>query len=283
MSIRQKFQFLKHRVCINSRHYYSPLPSRKEISEHGDLFDYNIDKVAGINLRFAEQKKLLEKCQQYYDEMIIKENTRGGRYSFENNFYSYADGIFYYFILRLTSPRKVVEIGSGFSSALLLDINDNYFGGKIQCIFIEPYAKRLKSLLKKTDEVNIYEKRLQDVELSVFEKLEKGDILFIDSTHVVKTNSDVNYIFSKILPCLNEGVYIHFHDIFYPFEYPQEHLESGWAWNEDYMLRSFLQYNDSFEIVLWNHYFITKAYDWIAEHMPLCLKNTGGSIWIRRK
>lgn len=165
---------------------------------------------------------------------------------------------------------------------MLLDVNDIYFDSKINCVFIEPYATRLKSLLRQTDKVCIYEKKLQEVKLEVFEELEEGDILFIDSTHVVKTGSDVNYIFSRILPCLKKGVYIHFHDVFYPFEYPQKHLLMGWAWNEDYMLRSFLQYNNSFEIVLWNHYLITKDNVWFANHMPLCLKNAGGSIWLKK-
>ena len=84
-----------------------------------------------------------------------------------------------------------------------------------------------------------------------FRKLEPNDILFIDSSHVVKTGSDVQHIFFKILPEIKSGVYIHFHDVFYPFEYPKHWIfDNHWSWNEYYFLMAFLMYNTSFKIVL---------------------------------
>ena len=82
--------------------------------------------------------------------------------------------------------------------------------------------------------------KLQDVDLKEFDKLKSGDVLFIDSTHVSKIGSDVNYLFFEILPRLHRGVYIHIHDIFYPFEYPKDWIDEGRAWNENYILRAFL-------------------------------------------
>lgn len=283
MNIIQNLKLLKNRICIYPGHYYSPIPSVREVLKHDELFDYTVPTVPGIDLRYQQQMDLIEKSQKYYKEAFIdKKELEKHRYYFENNFYSYADGIFYYFMLRNLCPRKVIEIGSGFSTALLLDVNENIFHSCIDCTFIEPYTKRLKSLLLENDEAHIIEKNLQEVECTLFESLQAGDILFIDSTHVVKTGSDVNHIFTKILPCLPEGVYIHFHDVFYPFEYPKEWVIKGKAWNEDYMLRSFLQYNNAFEIVLWNDYLIKKNRNYFSEHMPLCLKNSGGSIWLKK-
>jgi len=89
----------------------------------------------------------------------------------------------------------------------------------VHCL-IEPYPERLESLLKNNDSVTIHKNRLQEIPIEIFEGLNKNDILFIDSTHVSKFNSDVNYVFHKILPVLASGVHIHFHDVFYPFEYP---------------------------------------------------------------
>jgi len=106
--------------------------------------------------------------------------------------------------------------------------------------------------------------------------------LFIDSTHVAKFNSDVNYVFHKILPALASGVYIHFHDVFYPFEYPREWLLKGWAWNEQYMLRAFLEYNNDFKIVLFNTYLENKYEQDLKNRFPLLYKNTGGSIWVKK-
>jgi len=124
--------------------------------------------------------------------------------------------------------------------------------------------------------------RLQDVDASEFEALRANDILFIDSTHVSKINSDVNRIFFEILPRLSPGVHIHFHDISYPFEYPKEWVYEGRAWNEAYMLRTFLQYNTAFRIVLMNTFMERYHESFFQERMPLCLKNIGGSIWIRK-
>jgi hypothetical protein len=94
--------------------------------------------------------------------------------------------------------------------------------------------------------------------------------------------SDVNFLFFNVLPILQDGVLIHFHDIFYPFEYPQDWIFEGRAWNEAYLLRAFLQYNSSFHIVFMNTFMEYFHEPIFQQEMPLCLKNTGGSIWIRK-
>ena len=110
-----------------------------------------------------------------------------------------------------------------------------------------------------------------------------NDILFIDSTHVSKLGSDVNRIFFEILPTLQPGVLIHFHDIFWPFEYPSDWVKKGFAWNEAYILRAFLEFNDSFEIIFFASFLHTHHHAWFQENMPLWLKNSGGNIWLRRR
>src|SRR5690606_4967570 len=106
---------------------------------------------------------------------------------------------------------------------LMLDCNDLEFSGKITFTFVEPFADRLKSLLREADQDHrIHESRCQDVPLEVFSALQDGDILFIDSSHVSKVGSDVNDQLFRILPALAPGVFVHFHDIFWPFEYPPE-------------------------------------------------------------
>jgi hypothetical protein len=187
-------------------------------------------------------------------------------------------------MIRHLQPKKIIEVGSGYSSCLILDTNKLYFNNEIQCTFIEPYPQLLLSLINVKEKVNfeIIQKNLQDIELGKFMELSAGDILFIDSTHVSKVNSDVNYIFSKILPSLKGCVFIHFHDIYYPFEYPKEWFYEGRAWNEAYVLRAFLQYNNAFKIIFFNslmgHFYKNKFDD----EMPLCVKNFGGSIWLKK-
>jgi len=123
---------------------------------------------------------------------------------------------------------------------------------------------------------------VQSVPLDTFKKLQAGDILFVDSTHVSKTGSDVNHILFEILPVLNPGVIIHFHDIFYPFEYPKEWVLRGYNWNEDYILRAFLMYNNAYEIKLFPDYLHRHHKEVFAE-LPLTYKNTGGSFWLEKK
>lgn len=102
--------------------------------------------------------------------------------------------------------------------------------------------------------------------------MESGDILFVDSSHVSKYASDVNHIFFSFLPQLNAGVLIHFHDVFKNFEYPEDWLREGIYWNEQYLLRAFLQYNDSFEVVLFSDYMEHNYESWYRKHMSLCLE-----------
>jgi hypothetical protein len=166
-----------------------------------------------------------------------------------------------------------------------LDTNELFFGGTIKISFIEPHPELLLSLINEPDKnkQRIISSRLQDVDLSEFASLEANDILFIDSTHVSKINSDVNRIFFDILPNLSSGVHVHFHDIFFPFEYPKDWVYEGRALNESYLLRAFLQYNNAFRIILMNTFMMRFHVPFFKEKMPLCLKDPGGSIWIRRE
>ena len=115
----------------------------------------------------------------------------------------------------------------------------------------------------------------------LFDELAENDILFIDSTHVSKTGSDVNYILFEILPRLKPGVFIHFHDVFYPFEYPREWVFGGFNWNENYLLHAFLMYNETFEIKIFADYLHVHHKE-IFKEMPLCYKNTGGNLWLQK-
>ncbi|MBX9578560.1 MAG: class I SAM-dependent methyltransferase [Chthoniobacterales bacterium] len=265
-------------------HFYSPIPCLAEIKQDElKIFGKPPRDFPGINLYEEEQLELLNELAQFYKHMPFKATKAEGlRYYFKNPNYSYSDAILLHCMIRNLKPKKIIEIGSGYSSCMTLDTNELYFDGRIKTIFIEPHPNLLLTLINKEDKNKemIISKKLQDVDVGIFKTLEKNDILFIDSTHVSKVNSDVNHLFSRILPCLNKGVYIHFHDIFYPFEYPQDWIMRGIAWNEIYVLRSFLQYNSKFKVRLMNtfmHYFHPQFF---LEKMPLCLMDQGGSIWL---
>jgi hypothetical protein len=272
-------------------HYSSPIASIYEIKlKEEKIFNVFPETIPGINLNEEEQLHLLNKFKEYYDTQPFEAHKQEGlRYFFENPWFSYSDGIFLHCMLRHTKPRKIIEAGSGFSSAVMLDTNELFFDNAISCTFIDPYPERILSLIRESDndKHEIIPKRIQDVEFSKFSDLSTGDILFIDSSHVSKIDSDLNYILFEILPSLNKGVYIHFHDIIYPFEYPKEWIYSGEALNEAYVLRAFLQYNTAFKIVLINTFLQHFYKDKFVNDMPLCMikaagQGVGGSIWIQK-
>ena len=166
-----------------------------------------------------------------------------------------------------------------------MDTRERHLACQTEMTFIEPYPELLYSLLnlEDTEAVNIIPKKLQDIPLDLFSTLQSGDFLFIDSTHVSKTGSDVNYVFFELLPAISSGIHIHIHDIFYPFEYPREWVIGGRSWNELYVLRAFLQFNERFSITFMNTFLEHFHEGRFERNMPMCLKNRGGSIWLQKR
>jgi predicted O-methyltransferase YrrM len=269
---------------VPTGHYASAVPSIEEREAFLSSAPSDDSNILGIDLNSQKQLELLKQFKQYHDECPFPEHkTELFRYHFWNPSFSHADALTLYSMLRHFAPKRVIEIGSGYSSCVLLDTNDHFFQGKIRLTFIEPYPRLLKSLLKPTDRRHtIIPTRLQEVDPQIFGALEANDILFVDSSHVSKLDSDVNLIIFELLPQLKKGVLIHFHDIFRRFEYPKDWIREGRAWNEAYLLRAFLEYNESFEILYFSEFLINNHRPWFEENMPHYLVNTGGNIWLRK-
>jgi hypothetical protein len=267
-------------------HYYSPIPSIEEVKQKENvLWGPSPKTLKAIDLNEEEQLRVFDEFSGYYGSLPFPERANHKtRYYYENPSYSYSDAISLFSMIRKTKPKRIIEAGSGYSSCVMMDTNELFFDNQIKIDFIEPYPELLKSLMKENDKqrYQVIPSKLQDVKLEQFLSLEENDILFIDSTHVSKIGSDVNYLLFQILPSLNKGVFIHFHDIFYPFEYPKDWIYQGYAWNEDYILRAFLEYNNDFKIVFWNNYLIQFYMDRYEKYMPLCLNNGGASIWLNK-
>lgn len=258
-------------------HFYSPIVSIDEARrDEQRIFGSTPRNVPGIEMNERGQLDTLEAFERMYASIgFPEEKTESHRYHYKNPAYSYSDAIMLHCMMRHLRPKRLIEVGSGYSSCAMLDTDEMHLGRSISFTFIEPYPALLKSLMKPQDtsSIRIIESRLQDVPLEIFLELTAGDILFVDSTHVSKTGSDVNYLLFEIFPRLASGVNIHVHDVFYPFEYPKDWVLGGRSWNEIYALRAFLQYNSSFTIELMNTFLETFHRDRIAERMPLCLKS----------
>lgn len=281
---KSKLNYYQSNLFVPIGHYYSPLINLEEIiANEQEIFSKN-KSLKGIKLNANDQFELLVKLKQYYELLPFTEKqTVENRYFYSNDAYCYIDVIILCSFILHFKPKKIIEVGSGFSSAAMLDINEKFFNDSIDITFIEPYPNTLENLVKTKDKFILIDKKIQNVDLRIFESLEENDILFIDSTHIIKTDSDVLFEIFEILPLLKPGVKIHFHDIFYPFEYPKEWvLDQKRNWNEIYFLHAFLMYNTDYKIIAFNSFLCENYHGWFMENMPLCLKNTGGSIWLEK-
>lgn len=267
-------------------HFHSPIPDLDYIQKHrNELFSGGNTTVPGIQLHAEEQLKLISKLAAHYSQMPFSEEKREGlRYYFDNSCFGHGSAIILYAIMRYFRPNRIVEIGSGYSSAVMLDVNDRFFAGGISCSFIEPHPSRLFSLLTDADQQKheVIVDVVQNVPNEIFTDLKENDILFIDSSHVAKIGSDVVHLLTDILPILQTGVIIHIHDIYWPFEYPEDWILSGIAWNESYLVKAFLQFNSSFDILLFNSYLAAHHREAMQEHMPLFMPDAGSSLWIKK-
>ncbi len=233
----------------------------------------------GLDLRAAAQLELAAELGPRWSEFA----RSWRRYHPDNRMYGPSDGAVYYSILRTVQPRRVIEVGSGFSSAAALDLRDE-LELDLDLTFVEPYPERLLGLLEEADRTNttLYRSAVQDVPLAIYDELEAGDILFIDSTHVSKAGSDVNWLFFHVLPRLRPGVVVHLHDIFYPFEYPDAWLSERRSWDESYLLRAFLSFNTSFEITFFSSWIWQEHPEIVERYLPDAVGDRPGSIWLRR-
>ncbi len=240
-------------------------------------------EIPGLNLNIEGQTETIKAIAPYcvQSQFGRSENVR---FHTPNDNFSAGEAVIYFGILNWLKPSILIEVGSGYTTTVALDALD--FAQKADTILccIEPFPELLKTLLRPGDEqrLRIMHQELQDVNRGVFQQLRAGDVLFVDSTHVSKIGSDVHTLIFEILPLLASGVYVHIHDIYYPFEYPREWLLQGRAWNEAYVVRAFLQYNSAFEIVFFNSY-LAQLQPALCASIPQFPQTPGSGLWLRKR
>lgn len=266
-------------------HFYSPLVDTAAVAH---LFSPGASRAAPSAIaidadgHLATWERLLPYLQS---QPFSDEKVPHLRYFFDNPAFAHADGAILHAMIRASRPCRLVEAGSGYSSACALDTIDHFLDGEVEVTFIEPYPQLLQDLVgaERLARCTVLAHGVQSTDASVFTSLEAGDILFIDSTHVMKTGSDVCHELFEILPSLKPGVLVHLHDMFWPFEYPAGWvLQDNRSWNELYGLRAFLMYNSAFRIEFFNDYFFQNFRAQIEAGFPTMLKNSGGSLWLRK-
>lgn len=266
-------------------HYYEPLfnPTRlrKPLSEARAL--------PGINWNAEGQLALL--AQFAYNEELLRfprHKTEARQFYYSNDNFGAGDAECLYNMVRRHKPKRIVEIGSGFSTLLayaaILENKKEQADYSCEHICIEPYEM---GWLEGLDGVKIVRQIVEEVDLELYRSLEENDILFIDSSHVIRPQGDVLCEYLEILPILNSGVLVHIHDIFSPRDYPREWvIDQVKFWNEQYLLEAFLSCNQSFEVVCAVNFLKYNYPGKLAEKCPVFAKNPDsyepGSFWIRK-
>ena len=265
--------------------FHSPYPSAKDVARATNAWESPPAQLPGIALDPQRQLDLLGELAQFGngDQFPTKPDPEW-RFHHRNLSFSGGDAEVLQAMIRYLQPQRIVAIGSGFGAAAVLDTVDRRLSHEVQCTLVDPNARELQKPLRPSDaeRITLMPAHLQEVDETLFDELGPNDILFIDSSHVSKVGSDVNGLLFNVLPRLAPGVYVHFHDVFYPFEYPPAWiLYHRRAWTETYLLRAFLQFNDAFEIVLFSDYLATFHQEAAQRSFPSMLTSRPGSLWLR--
>lgn len=276
---------------LTRNYYYSPIPDTRDLTKRVEKIWREKEEIPGLKINSTTQLNFLEQiCQTFkaeYDRLPKRPTGRIDQFYLKNGSFEEVDAEVYYAIIRHFKPAKIVEIGAGMSTllaALALAKNEQESGQKSSLTAFEPYPREF---LTNNSRIRLEKKRVETVPLEEFTRLGPNDILFIDSSHVVRIGNDVIREILEILPRLPSGVLIHFHDIFLPDEYPKKWvLSEKRFFAEQYLLRAFLSFNDQFEII-WAGNFTRLKYPeklkrYFASFNPAEKKEIG-SFWLRRK
>jgi hypothetical protein len=274
---------------ITPVHFYEPIPDTTTLKD--DLWKKQSELV-GININEKEQIKLLSlfssRYKEEYDSLPRNKTTNQYQYYINNQEFGSVDGEILYCMNRHFKPKRIVEIGSGYSTLLSAQgvLKNREEDSSYECDFvaIEPHPSEvLKNGFPGLSKLFI--KEVQDIPLLEFEKLRENDVLFIDSSHVLKIGGDVQYEYLEILPRLQKGVLIHVHDIFLPAEYRKEFVLTYYHfWNEQYLLQAFLTCNDCFEVTWAGSYMHLKHPQTLEAAFSSYKRNESwpGSFWMRK-
>lgn len=266
-------------------HYYDPLFNFKENRN----YIVKPRNLPGIDFNFEEQL-LLIKNFYYSDELLQiplnKPENNLIRYYYNNSAFGSGDAEFLYSIIRYIKPRKIIEIGSGFSTILMLkaiqkntEKDPNYL---CEITAIEPFENRWLSEL----DIKLVRAKVETIKPSFFDCLDENDILFIDSSHMIKREGDILFEYLEIFSSLNSGVLIHVHDIFTPYDYPLKWIKEGSRfWNEQYLLEAILSHSNRFQIIGSLNYLSKKFPEEFNTMAPVFKKQqyrNPGSFWMRK-
>lgn len=264
--------------------YCEPLFNPKHLKK-----DLRKDReLPGIDLNVQEQLRLLEKFS--YNEELMSfpvEKQREGQFYYLNDVFTSGDAEYLYNMIRFFKPKKIIEVGSGHSTLMAINAlsknkeEDGHYSCRHVCI--EPYpVKWLHG-----QDIELIKEKVEDVDKKLFDDLEAHDILFIDSSHMIRPQGDVLFEYLEVLPLLKPHVLVHIHDIFTPKDYLDAWvIDDIRFWNEQYLLEAFLTFNNRVKIIGALNYLKHNHFDALAEKCPILQKESDsepGSFWMEIK
>lgn len=270
-------------INVVPANFYSNIPS---ISEVMSSYEYAEDAVPYLHESLFHKERLKEGLAALipYSEGF-KPDEKGNendckKFFWQNSQFSYSDAMSYYAYIRCLKPKTVVEIGSGFSSLIALDALKENGLGALKCI--EPFPRPFITELGAAGDIELYKIFAQDVTAEFLNAtLNDGDILFIDTTHTVKTGSDCLHIYLRLLPFINKKIYVHIHDIFLPFGMPQHwQLDSHIYWTEQYLLLAWMIDNPRVRVMFGSAYHAHFNPELLADFMRGSSLGGGSSFWL---
>lgn len=279
----------RHGWHLTANHFYSVIPDTRELPD--TLFEQE-SELPGIDMRDGAQLAFLEDAAaRFGDELAALPRTQdaaAGGYFVDNGAFESVDAEVLYSHIRSSKPKRVLEIGSGWSTLLSLRAlaANRAEGHEGRLTAIEPYPHAfVRDAVEADEHAEMIDEQVQGLPLQLFSSLEAGDILFIDSSHVLRIGSDVQYEFLEILPRLQPGVLVHVHDIFLPGEYPRDWVFGAEHrfWNEQYLLHAYLIGNARTEVVWGSSWMHRRHPEALEKAIPSYDRQTRfpGSFWFR--
>jgi hypothetical protein len=275
--------FAKAGLDVVVKTFYSPIPDLEQLPPGTFERRAELPGVAwDLDRQLAYVRGLREQFAEFRPAVAARD---GDRYQWApNESYTEADASMLWAMVRSARPKRVVELGSGHSTLVTAQaLRRNADDGHAAALEVfDPFPSVVDDGLPGLTRLERI--GAQQVPLETFASLESGDVLFVDTTHTVKVGSDVNFIVLEVLPRLREGVHVHLHDIFLPYEYPRKWLEDyGLYWTEQYLVHAFLVYNSAFEVLASMHALQRDRRDAMAELLPPAVADwPGGAFWMRR-
>jgi len=272
----------EHGFHLTPVHFYQPIPDTRTLT---DSFWDTESEMPGVKMNELGQLHLLEHVfplfREEYNRFPSEPTDCPHDFYFNNPMFSGTDSLVLYCMVRHFRPELIIEVGSGFSSRISAKaLQEN---GRGRLVSIDPYPDNvltrgfagLSSLMPH---------QVQEVKLETFDELSANDILFIDSSHVVRIGSDVNFLFLEVLPRLRAGVVVHVHDIFFPLKGRRTFVMDEYRfWSEQDMLQAFLAFNSAFEVLFCNSFLARKHFKCMKQTFPNSPWIGGSSFWMRRQ